>query len=353
MVETSQNLILIDWLSFSYVIDRDSLIALLGLTDLPWQKGLGSKYRYAERWQFSGISVHWSELDDFSHNPGCFVEMSGHGCREFETYGKLDFSVLIKYLLQTGANITRIDIAYDDFSGVIDIKEMFRAADNLEFRCRLNSFSLVSDHPDKNPDHAGRSICHGSRSSRTFFRCYDKRSERRAWDELPHWVRFEIQLRNENAMGFCQAPGDVGTKFFGVIKQYLDYCVPVDDENRSRWPLARWWSDFLDDCSFISVYTKKDIEYNRDRLERYVFTQAINAIRCAHELYGKRFFTRLMFDENGNPLPALPLKYKHILDREAVFTQKCRDELFEEFDYSGAVSQGRRDEILKSICGGT
>ena len=70
-----QNLILIDWLSFSYVIDRDSLIALLGLSDLPWQKGLGSKYRYAERWQYSGISVHWSQLDDPSHNFGCFVEM--------------------------------------------------------------------------------------------------------------------------------------------------------------------------------------------------------------------------------------------------------------------------------------
>lgn len=330
-IEPVQNLILIDWLSFSYVIDRDSLIALLGLSALPWQKGLGSKYRYAERWQYSGISVHWSQLDDSSHNVGCFVEMSGQGCREFETFGSLDFSALIKYLLQTGANITRIDIAYDDFTGLIDIKEMFRAADNQEFRCRLNSFSLHSDHPDSNPDHAGRSICHGSRSSRTFFRCYDKRSERRAWDELPHWVRFEIQLRNENAMGFCQSPGTIGKRFFGVIKQYLDYCVPSSDQNKSRWDLVGWWSDFLEDCSSISVYTKKDIEYNRDRLERYVFVQAINAVRCARELYGKHFLTRLSFDEDGQPLPALPLKYRHILEQEAALqehqTQEDKDRI--------------------------
>lgn len=329
------NLILIDWLSFSLTsIDRDSMIANLGFGSLPWQKGLGSKYRYAERWQFDGVSIHWTDKGDLCHNPGVFVEMSGQGCRDFETYSHWDFSGLIKYILDCQGNITRIDIAYDDFTGLIDIKEMFRAADNQEFRCRLNSFSLHSDHPDQDPDHAGRSVCHGSRSSRTFFRCYDKRSERRAWEECSHWVRFEIQLRNENAMGFCQSSGSIGSKFFGVVSQYLDYVVPCDDSNKSRWSLAGWWSDFLDDAQRISVFTKKDVEYNRDRLERYVLGQAINAIRCLDQLGHKEFLSRLHYDEDGRPLPALSPKYQRLIDQEKALRQK------------------RNDDILKDILGG-
>ena len=52
--------------------------------------------------------------------------MSGKGCRVFETNSKYSFMDLIKYLYENSDdyNITRIDLAYDDFSGIFDMQTL-------------------------------------------------------------------------------------------------------------------------------------------------------------------------------------------------------------------------------------
>lgn len=353
-MQPEKNLILYDWLTFSCGFLLDEVLCFLGLESVNWQKGLGSKLHYAERWFYEGISIHWSESFDQKHNSGCCVEMSGQGCRAFETFGGKCFPRLLYDLRIMHAHITRLDVAYDDFTGVIDIDEMFRACNALEFRCVKKSFSTQMTASDRDPAHFGKSVCHGSRSSDVFFRCYDKRVERNAQEDFSHWIRFEIQLRKEAAENFVNASGSLGEKFSAVLNNYLAYLVPdSDDSNISRWDVVHWWSSFVDSVHSISLYSKKDLEYNRNRLENYVFTQCAGAVKAAILVNGYSAFLDMLPSESElNP------KYLSVISHERELKKKMEaaSELAKQHSLEAvrcAVSQGRRDEILKTIVGGT
>ena len=83
--KTAENLVLYDWLSFtSKVHTPDDLIAALGLSHVPWTETKGAR-GYRDRKYFSSISVHYNGR----HDMGVWVEMSGQGCRTFETLSSL------------------------------------------------------------------------------------------------------------------------------------------------------------------------------------------------------------------------------------------------------------------------
>lgn len=348
MSQPEQNLILYDWLTFSTGFLRDEVLLFLGLDHVQWKTGLKTRLLYDERWEYEGISIHWSAPHS-SNNSGCCVEMSGGGCRTFETFGGKCFPRLLYDLVEMGANITRLDIAYDDFTGVIDLDEMFRACNALEFKCTSKSFSTNLSATDR--EHFGKSVCHGARSSEVFFRCYDKRVERGAYDEFSHWVRFEIQLRKNAAMNFARLGGQIGHKFAAVINNYLAYLVPdPSDTNYRRWELAPWWSEFVASVDRVSLYSKKEQDYNLSRLESYVFGQCQNAIKTAITLIGyQAFLDRLPAQED------LPPKYSGLISEVTERRKTVREKAIEHelIGVRAAVSQGRRDEILKTICGGT
>lgn len=310
-----ENIILYDWLTFSSAIhDRDSIIEYLGLSNVQWVTELGSKLKYDERWYFMGISIHFS-YPGTHKNPGVCVEMSGQGCRAFETFGNKSFDDVFKYCLDLGLHITRLDVALDDFTGLIDIQEMARAARSFEFRCRCKSVGVIFECPDQDSEHKALTVNHGSRSSKTFIRCYDKRAERGAFEEYLHWVRLEIQLRAENAMTFAALPHPIGEKYFGVLSNYLAYLVPSEtDSNKSRWAVAPWWENLLQGAQKISVYTAKDIDYNKSRLERYVYNMAGNAVSAIIQCDGVEKFVEWMKEL----VPTLPEKYQKII-REVEF----------------------------------
>lgn len=340
-MQPTQNLILYDWLTFSCGFSRDDVISFLGLQDVAWKKGYGSRLFYSERWEFEGISIHFSDNMDKKYNYGVCVEMSGKGCRAFETFGGVCFPRLLYDLRQIGANVSRIDIAYDDFTGMIDINEMFRAASNLEFRCTKKSFQLAASAPDRDPAHCGKSVCHGSRDSEVFFRCYDKRVERKAWDEFTHWVRFEMQLRKDAAQNFVNCNWPLGRKFSAVLNNYLAYLVPdPDDSNTSRWSVVPWWSDLVGSIDSISLYTKKDMEYNKLRLDNYVFRQAGRAIAAEIACIGlDKFLDQLPQITD----PEYPDKYLKVISDQRSLDKKKQE--------AKKIDQARRDAILKSIIG--
>ena len=76
-----ENIVLYDWLSFtSKVHTPEDLISALGLSQCPWQEIKGA-HGYRDRKYFSCISIHYNGREDM----GVWVEMSGQGCRTFET----------------------------------------------------------------------------------------------------------------------------------------------------------------------------------------------------------------------------------------------------------------------------
>lgn len=340
------NSLLYDWFTVSFHnVDYRDLINVIGLSGVHWSAEK-TRLHYGQRLKFDGISVHYTEDYDTKHQAGCCLEMSGQGCRDFETFGTGDWSLLFEFVALAGGNITRLDIAYDDFTGVLPLRKMFDQADRYEFTSRKQKLLLTKSSDDQDPEHAGLSVCHGSKSSEVFVRVYDKRAERHAWEEFEHWVRFEIQLRDSSAAGFLTAHGTFGEKFRGLITNYLNYRDPAEgDSNKNRWPLSAWWLAFLEDAAAISVHTKHEVEYNKDRLDAHVYDRNHNAVKTEILADGLPAFLSRVFGHTED----MPAKYQHVLD-----AARNSDEILRVLGLTSSGAQvltvaGQIDEYVESI----
>ena len=294
-----ENIVLIDWLSITTKdLDEVGVEHLVGMEEVPWELVKGAR-GYQDRLYFGGISIHYDGRDDM----GVWLEMSGQGCRTFETVGTGDYERLFQMVRSGHGHITRLDVAYDDHTGVLPLDVIVE--DTLQQR-----FVSKSRFWDVNISSDGKSLYHGSPKSDIRIRIYDKAAERHCGEDK-HWVRVELQLRDERALRFISLDGDLGFNLAGVICNYLRYVIPEDtDSNRWRWPLTDYWSELLCGATAVKLYDKPGVDYNIDHCERYVYKFAGNAIDALIQIYGPTVFLDKLKHRNTRPNP----KYAHIVD---------------------------------------
>ena len=301
-----KNRFIYDWVSFtSKMHSVTELIDLLGMQSCPFETVSGSKgFRWRE--YFNGVSIHFNE--EQLNNSGDFIwlEMSGQGCRCFESYGTGDYESLFKLARDDPTNIhlTRLDIAFDDLTGIFNIQQVCDYTRLEYFTSRMQKYQSIYSN-------GGNSVLFGSRMSKVLIRIYDKAKERGYDSDKFHWVRCELQLKDVNAMGFVDKLTymDLREAYLGVLKNYLSFKEPTNDSNKRRWPETEWWSAFLDDAVRISVWSKPGVDYNLSRLERYVLTQPIGSIKTLIELFGSEAFLEMV---RKAPAPKNP-KYKTLI----------------------------------------
>lgn len=276
------DIVLYDWLSFTAKWEDPYKIAeLLGLEDLPWQCIKGA-HGYRDRLYFNCISIHYHGRPDM----GVWCEMSGQGCRAFETLSTLEgdkWQGLLSLITARGMHITRLDVAYDDHTGTLDINEIIQDTRKKEYVSRTDYWEIVESSK-------GQTVQFGSPRSDILIRIYDKARERNC-PEGEHWIRCEVQLRRERAIAFTRLPQTIGERYSGVVMNYLRFVEPVEgDGNRWRWPIKDYWADFLCNASAIRLYQAPGLEYNLDRCRRYVIRQAGNAIDAYIRIVGVSSF---------------------------------------------------------------
>ena len=290
-VITQENIILIDWFSFTSKIDSvDTIRRLLGLDDssIVFQE-LGGMHGFKDRLYFEGISIHYNGSEKMNLQDSVWVEMSGQGCRAFEQYSShKDWRFILSLLLADldSYNITRLDVAYDDWNKILDISLLKRESEkgNLvtKFRDYGVDMSFIKDDI---------TLYYGSKKSDVLFRCYNKAAERGKSDEIKHWVRFEMQLRDEYATKFLQEfykSENLGRTFSGVLNHYLRFVKPSrSDSNKARWSVRPWWQKFIDNADDISLYTQKGTDYNEYKLHEFVINNVGNAVDTFITIFGE------------------------------------------------------------------
>lgn len=289
---SEKNIILIDWFSMTSKCDSlSSIIHLLGL-DYPEIKfiELSGMHGFARRYYFNGISIHFDGSVRLGLDNYVWVEMSGQGCRAYEQYSKSPdwLSLFTLILTDDNYNLTRLDVAYDDFDGILNIDTLRRELDHDNFVSNFRKTLIEYD-----PRGSDCCIYYGSKKSDIMFRCYNKAAERGREDEIDHWVRFEIQLRDEYAKRFLQqfhSNLSLGRTFSETVSGAMRYVIPSDDTNKSRWFTRRWWSKFVDHVDGISLYTPKDTDYNLSKLSNYVINNCGNATQCYIDIFGEDKF---------------------------------------------------------------
>lgn len=317
-----ENKILIDWLSFTTTIsDERDIIKLLGMDHIPFEvlDGIMGFQGFTKRLYFSGISIHYS-----SKKVGyIWIEMSGQGCRAFESLSShADYNILFEYCLGNpvidgnGVRITRLDVAYDDFIGLLDIDaivhDVLPDMSNRKLHyyiSPLNAFEILLT--DK-----GSCVNIGSKRSDILFRIYDKAAERNREDEIEHWVRCEMQLRRNRAHEFirllvCENEV-IDDLYFAVLNHYLRFVEPSEDSNKSRWDTAAHWVKFASSRTdkAVSLFVKPGLDYNLLRLRHYVVDMAGGACYTYIKMFGVNTFFEECSKQHINTLNP---KYKRLL----------------------------------------
>lgn len=280
-LENRCNLILIDWLTATSHIDSvDGIKAILGLDrpGITWETKEAYMNGYPMRQMFGGINILYGGRDDMGV---CFT-MSGQGCRTFESYGHGDwFHLLSTFSVPDDYNMTRLDVAFDDHSGILDMDRLLDDTDDHNYVSRSRWWMVEYGSE-------GACIYHGSPKSDVRIRIYDKAAERGLQDGS-HWIRVELQLRDKLAANMASEillSQNIGRSFCGVLRNYLTYRSPNGDSNRSRWPLVDYWDNLLDGVCCVRLWSSPGVEYNVFRLERFLVDQCGAAIRCYSDLYG-------------------------------------------------------------------
>lgn len=212
-----KNIILYDWFAMTSKVDSvESLLNQLGLkTSLPFKETKGF-YGYRSRLKFDGISIYYDYCYKDTDYP--LLELTGQGCRDYETYTDGNWGRLFQLALDTdNYHVTRLDVAYDDHEGILDINKIVRKTEKRHFVSR-SQVGTITNSFDRDKD--AYSVMYGGRSSELYCRIYDKALER-GYSDGRHWVRCETVFKGDRAYNFIKNDDPIGAKYCGVLKNYI------------------------------------------------------------------------------------------------------------------------------------
>lgn len=301
------NKVIYDWVSVtSKIHSPEGFVHLLGLDKegIAWEQVKGA-HGYRDRLYWEKISIHFNGREDM----GIWLEMSGQGCRAFESFGSGNYEVLFQesFMEPNDVHITRLDVAFDDHKGLLPMETILEDSRNDAFVSKSRKGKeTLGIGTAKGED----SVLFGTRNSLILLRIYNKARERGFMDGR-HWIRVELQLKDERALGFLRQTEPIGERFAGVLANYLRFIdEPTGfDTNRWRWPMKPYWEKLLDGASRIRLYEKPGSDYNMINLENFVFKQAGNAIYTYLETHTMEQFMEGLRSRGTQ----LNLKYKSLL----------------------------------------
>jgi len=246
----------VDWLqvTFKSVQNVEQIIQVLGLDFDDFMHFETGKYGYTYHYRFGHIAVYYS--NEISN---CHLEITGQGCREYEQFAPHDWQELLSLILMLDVNITRLDLAVDDFHGYFTFKQLIKKIKKGHVRSRFKKARVFEDVLLNDGSTAGMTIYFGSQKSDILVRIYDKLQERLAagkevQEGIEVWNRVEIQMRDDRAKtaayALVHSLDSVGVTVQGILRNYVLFCDPKDsDTNKSRWPISKFWLKFLDNVA--------------------------------------------------------------------------------------------------------
>lgn len=300
------NLISFDWLSFSYKGNDVSFVKrFLGLRNVDFTLVNGS-HGCRKRYYYEGISINFGSVRD-----DIWVEFTGSGCRTFEHFSSLTWDKLFRKLIdfEDKFHFARLDVAYDDYNYVLDL-------DLIDSEIEKHNYvsCFRSAYCDKQYHNNGKTIYFGSPRSDVRFRIYNKAVEQKVTDTVPHWIRFEMQLRNERAYNFVLnyvlTDFDLGYVFTGVINNYLRFVDFEEGKRIYNADISAWWSAFIQNTARIKLFTKRNLKQNMTNVAGYVINGCGNAIFCVINGFGVDKFLDMLYNRSVKP----NIKYDMILD---------------------------------------
>lgn len=284
----------IDWLAFSVKCDDEepkttldeNILSLLGYDFSEEFSDEISGKNFYNRGATIGnyVNVFWNDYTD-KENPvrrnssaTMNVVFTGQGSTDLAIRNNNDwlkiFTILTTYKTKgkpkdkPRVNITRIDIAYDDFDELVKFDDIEKKLKKGHYRSSKRSYNIVKTS-DQNGQRLGETIYIGNARTASgnrgnvYARFYDKLAQyreksqlvttdvREYWEETgkESWQRYEISYSKGYTNSIVEAflNGESIDKIFKTsLRNLLEILTPRGkDTNKNRWYKTRWWEDFL------------------------------------------------------------------------------------------------------------
>jgi len=215
---------------------------------------------YKKRHQIFGVTI----LSD-----GGEVDMGTHVSITGDPLKLLPLSPfeIMARVVAAGGKFTRIDIAIDDFSGLILLDEMIKICRRGHLASKLHRYSVQYGGFTSTGAETGKTLYIGRRQSDVYFRIYDKWLEQRYEHDVPEsslppggwWKRAEAETHGAAANNLAAEllkTVDVTATIKGVFANYLNFKAPAPgsrETKKSRLPTAPFWRDFLAEVDKLKI----------------------------------------------------------------------------------------------------
>lgn len=274
---------IIDWLSFTFVVQEQDIYINLIVQELLKIFGFKKHETKIERQAVNGFSKslligeHIKIMFDSpviknsEGEPIAQLLMSGQACREFELNIGGNWNQLLSFLVSRG-NFKRIDLAIDDFKAeeinIYDLEDIIVKKANYVSCFRDIDYRIQFQRNSKEVDSIQTLKTYWIRlgtEGKNNLLIYDKLLERKARDQLDYdvniWNRYEMRIVDDKAnelvrkyvLYFENKENNFLDFVSGVLINYLDLKKPSKDLNKSRWRRLPEWSRFLNSIQKIDL----------------------------------------------------------------------------------------------------
>lgn len=338
IVRNLDNVFLIDWLSVTFHGVRvEDVISILGMYQASW---------FTDRTFINGYPLdtccghihirHGADDPRFYDDPskarsnmGISLDMSGQGCREFESYSTKSWFDFITDIFRCGGvlgatcNVTRLDLAYDDHSGLLNIWQLRRDVEDRNYISKSKK-SMIIWSDDQMTDIRGVTLMIGSKKSDVLIRIYDKAAER-GFSVEKHWIRVELQLRHDRstmALRRLYQHESIGLVASGILCNYCTFVSPSCDSNKARWPIADYWARVLEGMEKIRLWSSPGEEYNLSKSEQQLTHQYGQLLQVIYQVSGRTLDD--LYRQCRNQHPVLKPKYQRVLAKHRAEMYQAR-----------------------------
>ncbi|GAJ99567.1 transcriptional regulator, Cro/CI family [Geomicrobium sp. JCM 19055] len=226
-------------------------------------------YGYIGTFQLDFIKVYYSKPGD---NRGILVEMSGKGCRQFETFLKWRKKTWFDFFqdcMNHGGKFSRFDLAIDDrktYFAVPMLLEKVKKGEAIS-RFRKSDFNGSLDIADGT--NGGTTLYFGSKKSEAYLCFYEKNYEQSEklnvpLEEFGDWNRYELRLKNDRAQMAVQSlieTKDLLSIAMQIINNYLRFVDMNDKVSREQWKTSEFWLTFIGDVGRLSLFMKPEDDF--------------------------------------------------------------------------------------------
>lgn len=262
---------------------------VLGIKKEYFQEDDSRLYGYVRKYSLDSIVVLDSVPDD---SRGVLIQLAGDGCRLFERFLEIQGSNWFDFLyfcLENNGNVTRIDLAVDDYQEYLPLNIVLKKIEKNQFYCRFKNIRPVYEIKfDEKMSRQGISIYFGSRTSEMHIIFYQKNYElakklKKSVESIDVKNRYELRFADDYAMNIVSQlinDGDVQKVALGVLADKI--CL-YEKDNKTEWSN---WSTFLNNTKKLRiVQSEKEDDYVLfKRKQNYLLTQALGSVLAFEEI---------------------------------------------------------------------